>query len=107
MKTSKWVAIACIVSSASFVGCDRPAPTAPGDTGAPVEGVPAAPLSADARLDQADANVEKAMALLGAAQNEGVTKPFGNHRDKAIALLEKARGEIAAAAAYADDPKNN
>jgi hypothetical protein len=106
MKTRKWVAVACIISSVSFVGCDRPAPTAPGDN-APVEGVPAAPLSADARLGQAEENVEKAIALLGAAENEGVTKPFGNHRDKAISLLEKARGEIAAAAAYADDPKNN
>lgn len=71
--------------------------------------MPALPLSADARLDQADANVEKAIVLLGAAVNESPkndSKPFGGHRTKAISLLEKARLEIAVAAASADDPKN-
>ena len=33
-------------------------------------------------------------------------RPFGNHDARAVRLLEAARAEIAAAKAYADDPKN-
>lgn len=62
--------------------------------------------AADSRLDDADAAVEKAIALLKAAENPGVTPAFGGHRAKAILHLQKARGEIAKAKAYADNPKN-
>ncbi|MEZ4227187.1 MAG: hypothetical protein R3B13_39980 [Polyangiaceae bacterium] len=62
-------------------------------------------MAADARLDQADANVEKAIALLEASQNEGVKPPFGGHRLKAVIHLKAARKEIAKAKAYADNPK--
>lgn len=103
MKRSHWVVILVIASIASIGACDG------GATTSPVESVAAGPQSADARLDQADANTEKAIALLMAAVNEGARKPdraFGGHREKAISLLEKARGEIAAARDYADDPMN-
>lgn len=63
-----------------------------------------AELVQDPRLDLADANVEKAIALLKAAQNpvaKNPARPFGGHRTKAIALLERAREEIAAAKAFA------
>ncbi|MGI9037967.1 MAG: hypothetical protein ACR2GQ_03795 [Gemmatimonadota bacterium] len=85
MRTSKWIVVAL---AASIAGCESGLPTSA------VESVPALPLSADARLDQADANVEKAIVLLGAAVNESPkndSKPFGGHRTKAISLLEKAR----------------
>ena len=65
--------------------------------------------AADGRFDLADANLEKAILLLLAAQNPAARKPdrpFGGHRTKAVKLLERAREEIAAAKAYADDPKN-
>lgn len=63
-------------------------------------------LAADQRLDDADAAVVKAIALLEAAENPGVTPPFGGHRQKAIAHLKKGRVEIGKAKAYADNPKN-
>jgi hypothetical protein len=56
----------------------------------------------DTRLDDADAAVEKAIVLLEASQDPGVKRPFGGHVDKAIRLLERARQEIAAGAAWAD-----
>lgn len=65
--------------------------------------------AADGRLDLADASVEKAILLLLASQNPSAKKPdrpFGGHRTKAVSLLERARDEIAAAKAHADDPKN-
>lgn len=62
--------------------------------------------AADQRLDDADAAVEKAIALLQAAENPGVNPPFGGHREKAIQDLKKARAQIAKAKAYADNPKN-
>ncbi|MGH7570363.1 MAG: hypothetical protein ACREMK_00780 [Gemmatimonadota bacterium] len=65
--------------------------------------------AADTRLDLADDSVEKAVALLLASQSPIALKPdrpFGGHRTKAVSLLERAREEIAAAKAYADDPKN-
>lgn len=63
-------------------------------------------MAADARLDQADQNVEKAIALLKAAENEGVKPPFGGHRLKAIIHLKAARKQIAKSKAYADNPKH-
>lgn len=62
--------------------------------------------AADSRLDDADAAVEKAIALLKAAENPGVNPPFGGHRQKAIKDLEQARVQIAKAKAYADNPKH-
>lgn len=62
--------------------------------------------AADPRLDDADALVEKAIVQLQAAENPGVTPPFGGHRQKAIADLKKARAQIAKAKAYADNPKH-
>jgi len=62
--------------------------------------------AADQRLADADAAVEKAILLLKAAENPGVTPPFGGHREKAIDHLEKARVQIKKAQAYADDPKH-
>ena len=59
----------------------------------------------DTRLSDADAAVEKAIVLIQAAQNPGAKnpdKPFGGHDTKAIFYLERAREEIAAAEAYAD-----
>ena len=63
-------------------------------------------MAADARLDQADLNVQKAIALLQAAENEGVKPPFGGHRAKAILHLKQASRQIAKAKAYADNPKH-
>jgi hypothetical protein len=61
--------------------------------------------AADPRLDLADDSIEKAILLLKAAQDPNATPPFGGHREKAIAHLERARKEIAAAKVYADNPK--
>ena len=58
--------------------------------------------AADARLDEADAAVQKAIALLEAAQNPGVQPPFGGHREKAIHDLKKAREQIQKAKEYSD-----
>jgi hypothetical protein len=68
-----------------------------------------AAYAADGRIALADGNAEKAIALLKAAQNptaKDPRRPFGGHRDRAVRLLEHARKEMAAAKAYADDPKN-
>jgi hypothetical protein len=62
--------------------------------------------AADPRLDEADAAVQKAIGLLEAAQNPGVTPAFGGHRRKAIQDLKKARAQIAKAKQFADNPKN-
>jgi hypothetical protein len=75
-------------------------------TGAFIAGVA---YAADTRLDLADDHVEKAIALLKAAQNPNAKnprQPFGEHRDQAVRELEKARRDIAQAKAYADNPKN-
>ncbi|MBX3128247.1 MAG: hypothetical protein KF718_16100 [Polyangiaceae bacterium] len=63
-----------------------------------------AAYAADPRLDQADANVEKAIVLLEAAENPGVNPPFGGHRKVAVASLKLARKQIAKAKQYADNP---
>lgn len=78
--------------------------------GAPVEPAAASPaldvtILADQRLADADAAVEKAIALLQAAENPSAPKPdrpFGGHDVKALRHLEAARVEIARAQAYAD-----
>jgi hypothetical protein len=62
--------------------------------------------AADPRLDQANDNVTKAIALLRAAENPGVRPPFGGHRERAIDALEKAQREIEKAKRYADDPRH-
>ena len=66
-------------------------------------------LAADSRLDLADDHIEKAIVLVEASKNPNAKdpdRPFGNHDARAVRLLEAARAEIAAAKAYADDPKN-
>lgn len=58
----------------------------------------------DGRFALADAHIEKAIALLKAAQNptaKNAARPFGGHRTRAVASLERAREQIAAAQAYA------
>lgn len=80
-----------------------------GPTASPGEPDRQVAAAADGRLDLADASVEKAIALLLVSQNPNAKKPdkpFSGHRTKAVSLLERAREEIAAAKAYADDPKN-
>lgn len=58
--------------------------------------------AADQRLTDADAAIEKAIALLKAAENPGVDPPFGEHDKKAIGHAKKARKHIAEAIAYAN-----
>lgn len=58
-------------------------------------------FAADQRLADADAAIEKAIALLRAAENPGVEPPFGEHDKKAIRHAKKARKHIAEAIAYA------
>jgi hypothetical protein len=60
--------------------------------------------AADARLDQADAAVQKAIGLLEASENAGVEPPFGGHRKKAVHDLQQARKQIELAKKYADNP---
>src|SRR5689334_20213486 len=60
--------------------------------------------AADSRLDEADAAIQKAIGLLEAAQNPGVTPPFGGHREKAIKDLKQARTQIEKSRQYADNP---
>ena len=62
--------------------------------------------AADPRLDQANDNITKAIALLKAAENPGVKPPFGGHRERAIDACERAQREIEKAKKYADDPRN-
>jgi len=60
--------------------------------------------AADPRLDQANDNIVKAIALLQAAENPNGS--FGGHRRKAIANLKQAQAEIQKAKQFADNPKN-
>jgi hypothetical protein len=62
--------------------------------------------AADPRLDQANDNIVKAIALLRAAENPGVRPPFGGHRERAIDALERAQKEIERAKRYADRPRD-
>ena len=63
--------------------------------------------ASDPQLEQADGMLEKAVALLDAAQNPGQNPPFGGHRAKAIALVKQARKEIEKAQKFADKPPPN
>ncbi len=59
----------------------------------------------DSQLDDAHANLVKAVALLKSATNPDAAHPkapFGGHRGRAVKLIERAQNQIAAAAAYAD-----
>ena len=60
--------------------------------------------AADPRLDQANDNIVKALALLEAAQNPGRKPPFGGHRHRAVQLLRRAQSEIQKAKEFADRP---
>jgi hypothetical protein len=63
---------------------------------------------ADQRLDLADANLEKAYALLLASQitsgDEKAAREFYRHIERALTLIERARERIVAAKAAADNP---
>jgi hypothetical protein len=64
-----------------------------------------AAYAADARLDQADAHVDQAIALLTSADNPNRGEPkFGGHRFKAIQLLRAVKKEIEKAKHFADRP---
>jgi hypothetical protein len=63
-------------------------------------------FAADARLDEANASLIKAAALLQAATNPGVRHPFGGHRTKAVRLVQQAERQITLAQKYADNPHN-
>lgn len=58
----------------------------------------------DPKLDDADANVEKAIALLKAAKNDGVRPPFGGHRVKAVWHGKQMRKHIAKSKKWAENP---
>jgi hypothetical protein len=64
--------------------------------------------AADQRLDLADANLEKAYALLLASQtsteNEKAAREFYRHIERALTLIERARERIVAAKAAVDNP---
>jgi hypothetical protein len=60
--------------------------------------------AADPRLDQANDNIIKAIALLEAAENPDPKKEFGGHRKKAIELLRRAQSEVQKAKEFADRP---
>jgi len=60
--------------------------------------------AADSRLDEADAFVTKAVALLNALKDPANPKQYGGHREKAVDLLTRAQSEIKAAKQYADNP---
>ena len=60
--------------------------------------------AADARLDEADAFVTKAVALLNALKDPAKPKQYGGHREKAVDLLTRAQSEIKAAKQAADNP---
>lgn len=94
---------AAVLSLALATGCD--APVAPGDQPAAPAALADVTIYADQRLDDADAAIEKAIALLQAAENPSAAKPsrpFGGHDLKAVRHLEAARSEIAAAKAFVD-----
>ena len=59
----------------------------------------------DSQLDDANAHLVKAAALLHASTNPNASRPnapFGGHRARAVRLIQRAEKQIAAAAAYAD-----
>ncbi len=58
--------------------------------------------AADSRLDDANAYVTKAIALLNALKDPANPKAYGGHREKAVDLLTRAQSEINAAKQYAD-----
>jgi len=66
-------------------------------------GIAGTVLAADPRLDDANAHVDQAIALLTAADNPAKDKgEFGGHRRKAIDSLNNAKREIAKAKEFAD-----
>ena len=61
-------------------------------------------LAADSRLDDANAHLIKAAALLNAAANASDAPAVGWHRQRAIRLIEQAEAEIARTKQAADAP---
>jgi hypothetical protein len=65
-------------------------------------------LAADAKLDEADNHVDKAIAALKAAYNPKHKNEFGGHGKRAIELLEDVKKEIRKAKVYDDShPKED
>ena len=62
-----------------------------------------AAYAADARLDDAIASIDKAVAQLEAAQNGDQHREFGGHRKAAILLLKQAKTQVEKAKTYADN----
>jgi len=60
--------------------------------------------AADPRLDEADQAIQKAIALLQAAQNPSNPQQFNGHRKAAVHDLEQARKQIVKAKTFADKP---
>lgn len=97
---------AAVLCLALTAGCD--APVAPGEQPSAPSALWDVTIFADQRLDDADAAIEKAIALLQAAENPSASnpkRPFGGHDLKAVRYLEAARAEIASAKAFADGAK--
>jgi hypothetical protein len=61
--------------------------------------------AADARFDQAKDSIDRAIALLQAAENPDEHREFGGHRRRAIRNLEQAKRDIERAKAYQDRPR--
>ncbi|MEJ2509066.1 MAG: hypothetical protein P8009_06250 [Gammaproteobacteria bacterium] len=62
-------------------------------------------LAASPRLDNANAHLVKAAALLKAAGYTGEQRAVTRHREEAIRLIERAEREIARAKQAADAPQ--
>jgi len=57
----------------------------------------------DPKLDDADAALEKAYVLIGAAQNPGIDPPFGGYDVQALRAINLARAKVAAAIDFAEN----
>ena len=91
-----------------FVGCSDSA-VAPSAVELEAAKAPTFELHYDLRLDLADQQLKSGALLLLAAQAplaSNPDRPFGGHRDKAVALIRKAQEEIQKARIYVSDPKH-
>jgi len=91
-----------------FLACSD-GPAAPQTAGLEAAKAPPFELNYDQRLDLADEQLESGALLLLAAQAplaDNPDRPFGGHREKAVALIRKAQEEIQKARVHVSDPKN-
>ncbi|MCC6648590.1 MAG: hypothetical protein IT374_23855 [Polyangiaceae bacterium] len=63
-----------------------------------------AAYAADPKLDLAKDSIQKAIALLKAADEPGSTKDYGGHRASAVKNLNQALRDVDKAKAFADRP---